>query len=480
VNVAAHASDIELTDLQIAALKAALTHPVSIITGGPGTGKTTILKILARVVGIDNIRACALAGRAAYRVHQATTIHRTIKMLPNVERFEDYDPDEFCVTTDFLVVDECSIIDTYLFQKLLDECSPLTRIILVGDVDQLGPIVPGQPFADMIASGLFPVTRLDRVFRFAEGGAIAEVARAINTGDVSKVIDGSSNCAEFEFVRCTEVLAAQGKICDLFTRHLPAAGIPECDIQILVPVHKGDCGRFELNTAIRRSFKRPDKTASVGDRVIQTKNDYKRGVFNGELGAVKCANDASLTVQFGEGGETREVAYGKRSFAKRLQGPTKQLDWGYTITVHNAQGSEFPTVIAPVFNSYSVMLLRNLFYTAVSRGRTKVIVIGEPDALQRAARNLRGTHRITKLAEFLNPDLDWPSRTPDMGAISYLELERKSEEEEAEEYLAAFRKEQERLIAKFEAGEATGEEIGWLIKVGVFVPANPAAETINL
>ena len=213
-NIADYAPGIELTVRQIAALKTALMHPVSIITGGPGTGKTTILKVLAHIAGIENIQACALAGLAALRIKNATgivatTIHRAIKMCPGGKRFADYDPDEFCIETDFLVVDECSMIDTYHFQKLLDECSPSTRIVLVGDIDQLVPIAAGQPFADLIAGELFPVTRLDRVFRFAEGGAIAEAARAINHDDVNAIVDGSLNCDEFEFVPCAEPLAAR-------------------------------------------------------------------------------------------------------------------------------------------------------------------------------------------------------------------------------------------------------------------------------
>jgi exodeoxyribonuclease V alpha subunit len=397
-------------------------------------------------------------------------------MFPGGTRFASYDHDEFCIEADFLVVDECSMIDTYHFQKLLDECSPSTRIVLVGDIDQLGPIAAGQPFADLIASELFPVTRLDRVFRFAEGGAIAEAARAINHGDVDAIVNGSLS-DEFEFVSCADPLDAQHKICDLITRDLPANEIPTKNVQVLVPVHKGTCGRKELNKAIRAAFGRHDQIPAVGDRVIQTRNDPSRGVFNGQIGEIICADHKGISVLFDD--VRRTIAYDTKSLSKRLDGPTNHLDWANAMTTHKAQGSEFEAVIVPVFNSYSVMLLRNLYYTAVSRGRKKVVVIGNPNALQRAARNLRGTHRITKLAEFLNPDLDWPSRAPDMGAVSYLELERaenssEQADREAEEYVAALQAQQERLIAKFEAGEATHEEIEELIKAGILVPADPA------
>jgi exodeoxyribonuclease V alpha subunit len=365
------------------------------------------------------------------------------------------------------------MIDTWLFQKVLEECAPHTRIVLVGDVDQLGPIAAGQPFADLIASELFPVTRLDRIFRFAEGGAIAEAARLINSGDVEPIVNGSLNCSELTFMPCADPLEARDKICQLVTRDLPAAGISSKNVQVLVPVHKGASGRKELNTAIRAAFGRQEKVPAIGDRVIQTRNDPNLGVFNGQIGEIVRVDPGGFAVAFVD--VPVPIAYGTTKSPQ--DGPSKSLDWANAVTVHKAQGSEFLAVIVAVFNSYSVMLLRNLYYTGVSRGRSKVIVIGDPDALRRAARNLRGKHRITKLAEFLNPDLDWPSRVPDMAAISYLELERKSEEEEAEEYLAAFYAKQEKLIAKFEAGEATDEEIQWLINVGILVPVGTASET---
>jgi exodeoxyribonuclease V alpha subunit len=182
------ASPIVLTAEQEAAVHNALREPISIITGGPGTGKTTIVKALAALVGSENISACALAGRAAFRIQEAVgivadTIHQLIMLFPGGDRFPQYgfsmSP---LIKTSFLVVDECSMIDIWLLRKLLKECSANTHIVLLGDVDQLGPISAGQPFADMIASGTVPVTRLDRVFRFAEGGEISAAAKAINMG----------------------------------------------------------------------------------------------------------------------------------------------------------------------------------------------------------------------------------------------------------------------------------------------------------
>jgi exodeoxyribonuclease V alpha subunit len=299
------------------------------------------------------------------------------------------------------------------------------------------------------------------------------VARLIDSGDVAPIVNGSLNCGEFEFVPCVDPLEARLKICELVTHDLPAARIPSKNLQVLVPVHKGACGRKELNTSIRATFGRQEKVPAIGDRVIQTRNDPHWGVFNGQIGEIVRVDPGGFAVAFDDIPEP--VAYGTAK--SRQDGPSKSLDWANAVTVHKAQGSEFLAVVVAVFSSYSVMLLRNLYYTAVSRGRKKVIVIGDPDALRRAARNLRGKRRITKLAEFLNPDLDWPSRVPNMAAISYLELERKSEEEEAEEYLAALYAKQEKLIAKFEAGEATDEEIQWLINVGILVPVGTASET---
>jgi ATP-dependent exoDNAse (exonuclease V) alpha subunit len=158
--------------------------------------------------------------------------------------------------------------------------------------------------------------------------------------------------------------------------------------------------------------------------VIQTKNDYDRMIFNGELGIVTHIDERGFVVSFAEHPEERDRRLERSSFSERDQGPTEDLDWGNAITVHKAQGSEFPIVIIPVLASYSIMLLRNLYYTAVSRARRKVIIVGDPEALKRAAANMRGKQRMSKLAEFLNPEKDWPSCAPDMEAIDYTELER--------------------------------------------------------
>jgi exodeoxyribonuclease V alpha subunit len=416
-------------------------------------------------------------------------------MFPGGERFPDYDPDKFCIDEDFLIVDECSMIDILLMLKLVEECSPHTRIIFVGDVDQLGPINAGHPFADLITSESFPVTRLNQIFRYTEGGAIAEAAQAINSGDGSCIMNGSLNGSEFEFIECKEADQIATRICGIAAHELRNDPSPS-HVQILTPVHKGICGRLALNVSVRAALGRPEKRAVPGDRLMQMSNDTLRMLLNGETGIVTSASDAGITVDFdgearcrfetdcraakpGEAASCREVAcrgsaqtYGKADLAKcRSQGPTNNLDWAYAVTVHKAQGMEFDIVIVPAASSFSFMLLRNLFYTAVSRGKKKVIVIGAPEALMKAARNLRGTYRITKLAEFLNPSLDWTARAPNMGAINNLELERATpaaEDDEEAAYVALIEKE-ERLLAKFEAGEATDEEIEWLISMGRWV-----------
>lgn len=261
----------------------------------------------------------------------------------------------------------------------------------------------------------------------------------------------SQPCPECEFIHSASALETREEISSLVTRVLPALK----DIQVLVPVHKGECGRFSLNGAIRNAIGQPRHTATPGDRVIQMKTDKERGLLNGEIGIVARASEHGLAIRFE--GHDQDIIYGKNALAKkRERGPANQLDWAYAITVHKSQGSEFPVVIVPVLNSYSIMLARNLYYTAISRAREKVIIVGEPSALEKAARCLRGTRRITKLAELLNPGLDWSSRAPDMRAVDTLKVERKNWQDEdnaGEAYFAAFKMEDNAGEAYFAALE---------------------------
>ena len=335
------------------------------------------MKALAALVTSKNISACALAGRAAFRIQEAAgvkadTIHQLIMLFPDGGQFPHYRVSMSpLIETSFLVVDECSMIDIWLLRKLLKECSAKTHIVLLGDVDQLGPISAGQPFADIIASGTIPVTRLDRVFRFAEGGEISAAAKAINMGTVSPLLS-SEEQTEFVFVPCSDPEAGQNIIIELATHTLPGEGYSPDDIQILSPIKKPGvlCGCRELNAELRKRLNRPPHRVVVGDRVIQAKNDRERNIFNGELGIVARTLDEGFDVLFGD----RRVVFNKQHFANRLEGPTKDLNWANGITVHKAQGSEFPVVIIPVFSAFSIMLTRNLYYTAVSRGQKKVIM----------------------------------------------------------------------------------------------------------
>jgi exodeoxyribonuclease V alpha subunit len=209
------------------------------------------------------------------------------------------------------------------------------------------------------------------------------------------------------FSPCTDPETGQNIIVDLVTHLLPREGYSPDDIQILSPIKKPGvlCGCRELNAELRKRLNRPEHRVVIGDRVIQTKNDRERKIFNGELGIVVRADDEGFDVLF----RGRRVDYNKQHFANRVEGPTTHLNWANAITVHKAQGSEFPVVIIPVFSAFSIMLTRNLYYTAVSRGQKKVIMVGDPAALKQASLNLRGKQRISKLAEFLNPERDWPS-----------------------------------------------------------------------
>jgi exodeoxyribonuclease V alpha subunit len=393
-------SGIYLSDGQRAAVEQALGHKVLVITGGPGTGKTTIIRfILGLVAGhMPSIALAAPTGKAAKRLAEATgrpasTIHRLLEAGPKGFQRNADRP----VEVELLIVDESSMIDTLLMEALLSALPDHARLVLVGDVDQLPSVGPGQVLSDLIGSARFPVARLETVFRQSERSRITANAHAIRRGelpDLSRPADGEQ--VDFYFLPEADPARIVDKIRTLVLERIPEAfGFdPRSDVQVLSPMHRGLTGAQNLNRMLQqwlnpdgREIGAGDPVFRVGDRVMQTRNDYDHEVFNGDMGEIVGFDPEAGTVSIDFDGHGVE-------FERRH---LEHLTLGYTITVHKSQGSEYPAVVLPLTTHHSIMLQRNLLYTAITRGRRLVVVVGTERALAMAVHNARPTVRHTGL-----------------------------------------------------------------------------------
>ena len=379
----------------------AITHgckdKVLVITGGPGTGKTTIIKGLLAILerkGLSYLLA-APTGRAAKRMEAATdrsasTLHRLLEYSPKNRGFTRSETDP--LVTDLLVVDEASMIDIQLMHAVLKALPPFARLILVGDVDQLPSVGAGNVLADLITSGAVPVARLDTVFRQADESGIIYNAHRVNRGQMPEF-----NNTDFFLINRPEPPAALETVVELVARRLPQSLHldPLRDIQVLSPMRKGDVGTVRLNEALQDALN-PNGTPvgprgfRVGDKLMQTRNNYDLEVFNGDVG-ILTLNDAAgeeVEILFDDG---RKVIYPYKNL--------EELALAYAITIHKSQGSEYPTVIIPILTQHYVMLQRNVLYTAITRGKQRVILVGEPKAIALAAGNSRIMRRNTRLSE---------------------------------------------------------------------------------
>lgn len=393
---------MEYDEIQAGAIRLAASTKVMVLTGGPGTGKTTTTQgIIAafRAYGLKVLLA-APTGRAAKRLSETTgmkaeTIHRLLGCRPPEGYLRN---EKNPLEGDVLVVDECSMIDIILMNSLLKAVPESMRLLLVGDTDQLPAVGAGNVLRDIIDSGVFPVIRLTRIFRQAQTSRIIMNAHRVNAGKMPDISNGKT--ADFFFMECEDADTAAAKIVELVNTKLPAYyHIQPQSIQVLTPMQRGAAGAASLNLALQEALNpkgdglhRNGFVFRSGDKVMQIKNNYDKEIFNGDIGMVQSVNiqDRSLTVNF----DGRLVEYDVTELDELLH--------AYATTIHKAQGSEYPVVVMPVLMSHYVMLQRNLIYTGITRAKKILVMVGTKKALAYAVGNVTVTKRNTLLKERLS------------------------------------------------------------------------------
>lgn len=399
-------SGIEYDEVQIAAIKQAVRSKVMVLTGGPGTGKTTTTQgiIAAYKTAGMRILLAAPTGRASKRMSEATgmeakTIHRLLEFNPQDGYKRN---DENPLEGDALIVDECSMIDIILMYNLMKAIPENMRLVLVGDIDQLPSVGAGNVLRDIIDSEKIPVVRLTRIFRQAQSSRIVMSAHAINQGRYPDTSNGKQT--DFFFIKNEEPEQVAEEIVKLVKHRLPKAyNQPLNNIQVLTPMQRSVVGATNLNMMLQQALNtsnlgisRGGTTYKFGDRVMQVRNNYDKNVFNGDIGIVEqvIMEDRTLFVRF----DDNLVEYE----ASELD----EVTLAYATTIHKAQGSEYPIVVIPILMTHFVMLQRNLIYTGITRAKKICVLIGQPKALAYAIRNLTVTKRNTKLKERLRGEID--------------------------------------------------------------------------
>lgn len=400
-------NQIQLAQKQKEAIKACLHHGVLVLTGGPGTGKTTVIKGILSILKAQGlkIRLAAPTGRAAKRLSETTgqkalTIHRLLEANnlaqdDNLQLGFSKDIDDQ-LDADVIILDEVSMVDIVLMHHFLNAVPDGCRIILVGDTDQLPAVGPGSVLKDIIRSQKIPAIRLDEIFRQAQTSMIIQNAHIINAG---RLPDLRKQYSDFVFYELNDDTSITQKILDLCTKDLPHEGFDVLkDVQILSPMHRFLCGVENLNLMLQErlnpkknqdELKYSSQTFRVGDKVMHIRNNYQKNVFNGDIGFIQNINNEKLTVYYFD----HIVTYEKNEL--------NELTLAYASSVHKSQGSEYKVVIIPLSTSHYIMLQRNLLYTAITRAKQKVIIIGSKKALMTAIQSNRTQKRYTLLAERL-------------------------------------------------------------------------------
>lgn len=394
---------IEYDEVQVEAIRQAIASKVMVLTGGPGTGKTTTTKaIIAALQSAGmHILLAAPTGRAAKRMSEATgmeakTIHRLLEYNPQDGYKRN---DENPLEGDALIVDECSMIDIILMNNLTKALPTTMRLVLVGDIDQLPSVGAGNVLRDIIDSGVIPVVRLTRIFRQAQSSRIVMSAHAINRGCFPDISNGQHT--DFFFMKQEEPEKVAETIVSLVRDRLPKAyRQPAANIQVLTPMQRGVVGAANLNMALQQALNhntaalvRGGYTYKEGDRVMQLRNNYDKDVYNGDLGYVRSVDmeERTLTVDFD--GQLVEYEVSELD----------ELTLAYATTIHKSQGSEYPIVVMPVLMTHYVMLQRNLIYTGITRAKKICVLVGQTKALAYAIHNMKVLKRNTRLKERLAP-----------------------------------------------------------------------------
>ncbi|NBK25162.1 MAG: ATP-dependent RecD-like DNA helicase, partial [Spirochaetia bacterium] len=398
--------------IQMEAIETALASKFMVLTGGPGTGKTTTTLGIIQAFQASGLRVLCAAptGRAAKRMSEATgmeakTIHRLLEFKPpqGYQRNAD-NPLE----GDVLILDECSMIDIILMHNLLKAIPDGMTVIMVGDTDQLPSVGAGNVLNDIIASEVVPVVRLKRIFRQAQGSRIIMNAHRINQGKGIDIANGKAS--DFFFIESATPESALDQIINLMETRLPGyyQADPIRDIQVLTPMQRGLVGAANLNRMLqerlnptRESMGKPSLSRAgmeyrLHDKVMQIKNDYDKEVFNGDIGTIMDVNieDQQLTITF----DGRDVLYERSAL--------DEVVLAYATTIHKSQGSEYPIVVLPFMMTHFVMLQRNLLYTAVTRAKKVLVLVGEKKAIGYAIRNQKPNERYTRLHVRLRNDTE--------------------------------------------------------------------------
>lgn len=398
---------IVLSPTQREAISRALESKVSVITGGPGVGKTTIVRAIVEIVEAKNlsVELAAPTGRAAKRLSEATgrparTIHRLLEIDPRRGVFQRNEL--FPLECDLLVVDESSMIDVPLLDALVRAVPSRAAVLFVGDADQLPSVGPGQALSDIIACGTFAVSELREIHRQAAGSRIVINAHRVNHGEHPLAGERDEE-SDFYLVEAKDGAAAREKIVRLVSERIPERfGLdPLTDVQVLSPMRRGEGGVRSLNEALQMTLnpraaitpriERSDSILAPGDKVMQTANDYDKDVFNGDLGVIRSVDAAKRTATIDFDG--RNIEYTAADLDSIV------LAWATTI--HKSQGSEYPAVVISLLTEQSIMLQRNLLYTAITRGRKLVVVVGQKRAIDMAVRNAESRRRFSRLRERL-------------------------------------------------------------------------------
>jgi exodeoxyribonuclease V alpha subunit len=408
---------LRLAESQRAAVGAAVRGKLTVLTGGPGVGKTTVVNSILHILRATGavVTLCAPTGRAAKRLAESTgreakTIHRLLEFDPQTMAFkrDQYSP----LDTDLVVVDEVSMVDVVLMNQLLRAVPTRAAVLLVGDVDQLPSVGPGAVLADLIASGRVATVRLTEIFRQVAASRIIVNAHRINAGHMPEPLAPDPGDSDFYLIRCDTPEQIHERLLRVITERIPQRfGLhPVRDVQVLTPMNRGGLGARALNTALQQRLntapgpriERFGWTYAAGDKVIQLINDYDKEVFNGDIGRVESVDPEAGVLRIAFDGRIIEYEAGELD----------ALALAYATTVHKAQGSEYPAVVVPLATQHFTLLQRNLLYTAVTRGKRLVVLIAQPKALAIAVKQTGG-QRLTRLRERLREERD---RTGDLFA----------------------------------------------------------------